>query len=309
MDPEPVPVVPSDPPARRRHRRHQGRWREQVLALPMGTSLGGSAPVDSMLPEEYGGVRAADAGWNLMSAAAVGYARARIPVVKSAGGVVQEQRLWRNLLSSQPLAFSIAGELRAHPAAAIAVLSELTGRSVTGFARLDADDDRWTLHGVQAEWAPRPDQHLGDRTAADLAAALRLDDGSILLITVEVKYTDHFSREALRPQHYEPHLGAVGLTTADADRLHRRGGTQFLRSVLLTDSVRRAGSCDEVLASVLGRADDEHARHVAAAVGAAVPAVPVAWWSIERFLDVASSRAELADWAAAMRRRYVLPEI
>jgi hypothetical protein len=82
-----------------------------------------------MLPGEHAGSTARVAGWNLMSDAAVAYTRERVPVVRRAGGAVEEGRLWRNLLSSQPLAFSIVGELRAHPAAALAVLSRMSGRS------------------------------------------------------------------------------------------------------------------------------------------------------------------------------------
>lgn len=278
------PVVDSDTKARRRHRAQQGRWREEVLGMPSGG-------VDSMLPAKHG-----DA--NLLSSAAVAYARERIPAVKAVGGVVEEGRLWRNMLSSQPLAFSIVGELRAHPDAALAVLSSLTGTPLAAFDRID-DGDR-TLDGLQAEWAPR---ETGDRSAADVAAAVRTADGRRLLVTVEVKYTEPFSPAPLK-EGFD--VSGAGLDAAAVDGLHGLGGTQFLRSVLLTDSVRRRGLCDDVVAVVLARGDDDRARSVVGAVGTAVPAVPTLFWSIERFADAAATQPALAEWADVLGARYVL---
>ena len=80
------PVIASDTATTRRYRAHQGRWREEVLGVAAGGStsrLTTAATVDSMLPAEHGGVRAEDAGWNLMSPAAVEYARERVPIVKA----------------------------------------------------------------------------------------------------------------------------------------------------------------------------------------------------------------------------------
>lgn len=74
------------------------------------------------------------------------------------------------MLSSQPLAFGIAGMLRAHRGAAIAVLAHLVGRDLAGFTEIGRAP--WRLEGLDAEWAPEPDDHLKDRSAADVAAAV-----------------------------------------------------------------------------------------------------------------------------------------
>ncbi|MBW0105645.1 hypothetical protein [Pseudonocardia sp. KRD291] len=301
--------VDSDPVARRRHRAHQGQWRDEVLEAPEGRGDRDTKLVDSMLPVEHDGISAEDAGWNLMSDAAIEYTRARIPVVRSAGGVVEVGRLWRNLLSSQPLAFSLAGELRARPESTLTVLSTMTGQKIVTFDRINADDAPFDLDGLQAEWAPRPATHTGDKSAADIAAAGRTSDGRRLLITIEVKYTDEFSRDRLkkagRADRYEHLLKRLGLAEGDVEALHRAGRTQFLRSVLLTESVRANGECDDVLAVVLGRADDDRARSVVQAVAAAVPSVPVRYWSITGLLDVAAEHPDLSDWAESMAGRYV----
>ncbi|RZT84649.1 hypothetical protein EV383_1500 [Pseudonocardia sediminis] len=307
--------VTSDPVVRRRHRAHQGRWREEILGAPEGPARQeerdgrGAELVDSMLPISHDGVSAVDAGWNLMSAAAVEYTRARVEVVREAKGVVQEDRLWRNLLSSQPLAFSLVGELRERPESTLKVLSTMTGQKIVAFDRINADDAPFELDGLQAEWAPRPATHTGDKSAADIAAAVRTSDGRRLLITVEVKYTDDFSRDRLekagRADRYGPLLERLGLADEEVEALHLAGGTQFLRSVLLTESVRANGECDDVLAVVLGRADDDRARNVVHTVDAAVPSVTVGYWSITGLLDVAAKHPDLSDWAESMAGRYV----
>ncbi len=235
-----------------------------------------------------------DAGWNLMSDAAVAYTRERVPVVRRAGGAVEEVRLWCNLLSSQPLAFSIVGELRAHPAAALAVLSRMSGQELVDFDILGAGDR--VLDGLQAEWAP---DSAVDRSAADIAATVRTAGGRRLLITVEVKYTEDFSDGPLREDgQYDRALAAVGLTRKDAEGLHQIHATQVLRSVLLTAGVRATGGCDDVLVVVLTRDDDERARAVTAAVAAAVPSVPVQWWSL---VDCLTRRPRVRSWPPGRR--------
>jgi hypothetical protein len=264
MDDRRTLTVGSDSAVVRRHRAHQGRWREEVLGLPAGRSANpraGNRVVDSMLPTEHEGTSAADGGWNLMSPAAVDYARTRLPEVRGAGGLAEPDRLWRNMLSSQPLAFSLVGELRAHPGAALAALSDLIGHRLVAFDRITTGSAAHDLDGLQAEWAPPSHDHTGDRSGFDVAAAARTEDGRSLLLTVEVKYTDDFSRAPLDPPAYAAALERLGIGADTAARLVAGGASQFLRSVLLTDSVRRGGrsgqrTVDEVLAVVLCRDDD-----------------------------------------------------
>ena len=301
-------------PAVRAHRAHQGRWRREVLQRPAGPPTDKRArsqypTLDNCLPEEHQGIGAEDEGLNLMSDAAREYARKRLSELKPIGGLAEKDRLWRNLLSSQPLAFSIAGELRAHPSAAAALFAELTDADVRALGRLD--DPSHQLNGVEAEWFPPRDQHTRDRSGFDVAAVLELADGSRLLVTVEVKYVDTFSPTKLDPELYAAALSEVGLARADAQEIVDRGGSQFLRSVLLTDSVRRtgvrgAGGVDQAMAVVLARGDDSRAASVVSALDQHVMPTSVSLWSHEYFFNAAGKQPALSEWAARMSDRYLL---
>lgn len=220
--------------------------------------------------------------------------------------------MWRNLLSSQPLAFSVVGELRAHPRAAALVLAELTGLPIVRLATLAGGPH--TLEGIEAEWFPPRERHTNDRSGFDAAAYAELEDGTGLLVTVEVKYTDSFSRAALSPDRYAEALAASGFDRSAAEEIVRAGGSQFLRSVLLTDSIRRTGvdgdgpPLDHALAVVLCREDDQSAAKVVTAIGERRPGTPVGLWTHRAFFEAAARQPELSAWARRMQERYLLPE-
>ena len=258
-------VVATDTAAQRRHRAHQSWWRREVLGLPAGPPAARVRhrypTLGNYLPETHDGQSAAAAGWNLMSDAARTYARERLAVLGRTGGLAEPDRLWRNMLSSQPLAFSIAGHLRAYPAAAVAIFAELTGWPVTALDALGDVGDDHRLDGIEAEWSPPRDGHTGDRSGFDLAALLRLADGTRALVSVEVKYVDSFSPAPLEPERYADHLSATGIGDEAVSAIVGAGASQFLRSVLLTESVRRHGlsreaTLDRALSVVLARDDD-----------------------------------------------------
>ncbi|MFW5472297.1 hypothetical protein ACOCJ5_03215 [Knoellia sp. CPCC 206450] len=142
------------------HRAHQSEWREAVLGWPAGppTHQGAAKryPVlGSCLAPNFNGRSAKDEGVNLMSPAAKGYADRRQQELAALGGLAEDDRLWRNLLSGQPLAFSIAGELRHHPEAAARVFATLTGEDVVALDDLaDTDEPSHHLGGVEAECFP-----------------------------------------------------------------------------------------------------------------------------------------------------------
>jgi hypothetical protein len=163
-----------------------------------------------------------------MSKAAREYTALRLPQVEAIAGTAERTRLYRNLLSSQPLAFSIAAELRQHPGAAAAVLKNLTKEPVKSLAVLTGDGDlaAYTLGGIEAEWFPPRVAHTGDRSGFDIAACVDLDTAQAarMLVSIEVKYTDSFSAKPVTWDRYANHLTELGIDTPAAlDALVRQG--------------------------------------------------------------------------------------
>lgn len=299
------------------HRAHQSTWREEVLGWPAGPPTHRSAAkrysvLGSCLAPDFDGRSAKGEGVNLMSPAAKAYADQRQQELAVLGGLAEDDRLWRNLLSSQPLAFSIAGELREHPKAAARVFATLTGEPVAALDDLaDIDEPSHRLGAIEAEWFPPRDLHTGDHSGFDIAAYLRLKGGESLLVSLEVKYVDTFSSEKVTWQRYAAQLTAAGLDEESMTEIVAAGASQFLRSVLLTDSLRRIGlrdgrEVDRTLAIVLARGDDASARKVVRKVAEYERHTPVAYWSHEEFFAACAAQPELAGWAERMRRRYVL---
>lgn len=297
------------------HREHQSRWREQELnGWPPGPPTHPGArkrypTIGSCLAEEWKGQHVADTGPNLMSPAAVEYAKSRCEQLTATGGLAEQDRLFRNLLSSQPLAFSIAGELRHHRGPAARALGQLAGVDIERFEPLA--DSTHTLDGIDAEWAPPKDHHTGDRSSFDIASHQILRTGESHLLTIEVKYVDTFSAKKVDFDRYEEHLTALGLSKDATDHLVAAGCSQFLRSVMLTDSVRRSGvrgdrGLDRALAVVLGRSDDKQARRVVDALKMHDLPTQVQFWSHAEFFNACEAQSELGEWAQRMRRRYVL---
>lgn len=301
-----ITFVASDNTVTRRERRRQSAHRDEVLGLPAGTARDGRT-LGNYLPAD-------DRRSNFLSAEAADYAAARVDVVRSEGGQLEQVRLFTNMLSSMPLCFSIFGHLRTQPEAAAVVLSSITGRDIAGFERVTVG--RRTIDGIECEWAPERGEHLDDGTAFDAVVAARLADGRRLLIAVETKYVDNFSRDKNDPEKdrkYRRFCEHFGMAPTAFDALKGPATRQLLRNVLLTESVRRGGSSasgavfDDALTLVLARDDDAAARSAVAAVDRERGGLPtaVAFVGHGQFADGASTVDGLDEWAGRFRRRYV----
>jgi hypothetical protein len=133
-DPD-ITHVASDNRVTRLERRGQSAYREKALRLPAGVARLGRTLGNYLSAD--------DQRSNVLSDAAAEYAAARAEVVTAEGGQLEQVRLFTTMLSSEPLAFTVFGHLRAHPSAAVSVLSARTGRQLTGLATVaDADSRR-----------------------------------------------------------------------------------------------------------------------------------------------------------------------
>ena len=297
--------VASDNAVTRRERRRQSDYREQVLALPAGTDRQGRR-LGNYLPAD-------DRRHNFLSEEAAAYAASRVEVVRREGGQLEQTRLFTNMLSSMPLAFSVFGHLRAHPAATVSLLGALLGRNLAGLECVAVGDR--TIGGIECEWAPDRRQHLDDGSAFDAVVAARQDDGRRLLVTVEVKYIDTFSRDkknADKDAKYRRFSQQFGMADGAFDQLGGPSTRQLLRNVLLTESVRRGGrdggtTFDDAITLVLARDDDAAARRAVDAVDRHRGSLPtaVAFLGHGELADGAGRVGDLSPWAVDFRRRYV----
>jgi hypothetical protein len=303
-------TVPSDDPVTRRERRRQSDFREQVLGLPAGARRG--VPLGNYLRE-------VDGDRNLLSPEAARYAHERAEVVRDEGGQLERTRLFTNMLSSMPLAFSVFGHLRSHRAEAAAVMGRLLDLPVTEFDRVDVSGR--VIDGIECEWAPQPREHLGDGSAFDAVLAAHLADGTRLLVAVETKYVDNFSRDPgperdkrrhEKDANYRGHCERFGMAGGAFDRLGEYPTRQLLRNVLLTESVRRGGSVggpswDAAVTLVLARDADDGARSAVARVDSDRGSMPtrVLFRGHGDLADAADAVPGLARWAALFRRRYL----
>ena len=234
-----VLAVRSDPPLRRRYRLLQSWYREHVLGA--GYGLHRQRPVGSLLVESE---VADDPALNFLGDRTVlDYVNQRAPQVVAEGGTLDEHRLRHNMLSSMPMAFLVAGQLRAAPDRTV-ILNRMF------------DLDEVDCVGADAEWVPDTprEQLLGDRTALDVVAYLGSvpNDGRIL--GIETKYTEPLSQV----EYYTPRLVEVtescGWFRAGAAQVLRGSATnQLWRNALLT---RLAGGSQSYL-GVVGLNDDE----------------------------------------------------
>jgi hypothetical protein len=302
-----ITFVASDNAVTRRERRRQSAYREDVLGLPAGRARNGDT-LGNYLAED-------DCRSNFLSGEAADYAAQRVDVVRREGGQLEQSRLFTNMLSSMPLCFSVFGHLRTHREAAAALLSAATGYDITGFDRVAVG--RRTIDGIECEWAPERSLHLDDGTAFDAVAAARLADGRRLLIAVETKYVDSFSRDKADPDKDRKYRGfceRFGMAPSAFDALKGPATRQLLRNVLLTESVRHGGRSgtelfDAALTLVLARDDDDAARSAVAAVDRERGSLPtsVAFAGHGELAEAASAVDGLEQWAARFRRRYVPP--
>jgi len=168
-----------------RMRLHQSWYRTNVLKVPYGTgpTPNSKKQYGNMLTEED-----AARGCNFLSERLYKLARERI---EQATGVVEEFRLLRNMLSSQPMCFNLFGLM----------VDDLN--TATSFWKkiLPEEVDRVTR--VDFELAPEPiEEYLADHTAFDAFVEYRDTSGSLCFIGIETKLTEPFSPKVYdRPEY------------------------------------------------------------------------------------------------------------
>lgn len=132
---------------------------------------------------------AARAGHNFISPAVHALVRKAL-ILREDGAVIDEDRLFSNLLSSMPLAFSVFGPMAMDLVLATAVWRRLLPTFVD------------QVESIAFEHSPgRGDpRFLADGTAFDLKLAVITPDGEPASLFVEVKYSEGMSGPAAKPR-------------------------------------------------------------------------------------------------------------
>jgi hypothetical protein len=178
----------------------QAKWREQQ-DLPIGTytdNNGRRRAIGSLISKT-----AAEEGRNFLTPEIAEVVRLEM-AYQEAGALIDQNRLYGNLLSSMPLCFNLFAGLRNDLTLAARIL-----RSI--IPTIDLKE----VHHVWFEHSPgRQDPTLtGDRSAFDVAFVYERSDGQTGLIGIEVKYSESGNEPAppeLNPR-YEELSQASGL--------------------------------------------------------------------------------------------------
>jgi hypothetical protein len=172
---------------KRRARLRQATWRS-ARGFPVGSQpYGGgdkSTPVGSRLELAF----AKTSGANFLSPAALRAVRARLANPER-HQMLNEERLWADLLSSMPLCFNLFGEF--------AEEAERAARALTAWWP-DAPPGPVTLRFEHSPGRSDP-LYLGNKSAFDVAFDLGGEVGPRAIVGVETKYHEHAKAEPVPP--------------------------------------------------------------------------------------------------------------
>jgi hypothetical protein len=176
-----------------RQRFHQSWWRTVVLGEEEGQHpnrknerVGNTIPL----------VADADNSYNFLSLEAYEDAQDAIKTFKQSqsqgsGGIIQEERLYGNLLSSQPLAFNFWATIKHNP--------DLANQLLPAFI-----SDFKSFVDLKYEWSPAPKQnYTNDHSAFDVLIIYCNQKDQTAYWGLEVKYTDSFSAKAYSTPAYQ----------------------------------------------------------------------------------------------------------
>lgn len=281
----------------------QSWWRETELGLapgPWKPVVEGKVPrrdrlVASMLPE---GV-----DWSANYLTDVASERAQRLAETHAGGIVDADRLRRNLLSSQPACLNLFAPLRRHP--------EVVARWLRGVIPSLPSD--LAVTSVEFEWAPPREEHFGGGSAFD-AYVLWEAGAQSGFVGIETKYVEDLRSSAPKKVR-QPYIdyteskpswrpGAVGRVSQPLTR-------QFWLNLLLGQSLFDREPFDRGEVIVLSAKEDDSAFEAACLVAAELDddgqgQVPhLHWSSYDEVLDAAAGVDDLATWRRDFRRRYL----
>lgn len=207
----------------------QSLWRDEK-GLPIGTHRspkGKRRKLGSRLDAE-----SAKQGGNFLSLDIAKLAL-RESVYREIGAVIEQERLWTNMLSSQPLCFNLFGWMK------------LDAEKANQFFRYLFPDYVASVKGIYFEHSPGRGNpaYTDDNTAFDVFVICITPDGETGFIAIEVKYSEMMAEPlaALRPR-YDELSRLVGVyKDPDASSLRGNPLQQLWREHMLSQTMIQSG--------------------------------------------------------------------
>lgn len=151
--------------------------------------------------------------------------------IKDKEKVIGQPRIWNNLLSSQPLAFNLFGELKLETGlkTATAVFRELFPNQVK------------KVTAIEFEWSPgrRNPRYTNDRSAFDVFVEYDSLSENKCFYGIEIKYAEHMDNQLARlREEYEKVANSMGIYKSESlDDLRNTSLQQLWRGHLLVGSM------------------------------------------------------------------------
>jgi len=232
--------IPDETGLRHRMRIHQGWWRANVLnALPGAHPTRKDEKICNTIPDD------GHAGRNFLNDQTLLAVNKTLAERNGSGaGMMEEDRLFHNLLSSQPLSFNFFGPLVMYGELGLRIIKKLWPE-VTSLT---------AIHFESAPSnGPRP-----DNSAFDIALEVTIGD-SPALIGLECKYTDSFSSTEYDKPAYRDLFKGSKFFHASYDELKASKYNQLFRGQLLAERLLREGHYSIVRTGLFCHEMDESA--------------------------------------------------
>jgi hypothetical protein len=208
--------LPAEPKDKRRLRFHQGWWRTFVLGEPAGRHpVRPEETICNMLVDGEESLK------NLIDEGARLAAKATLDArTQQSPGLIDQRRLYNNLLSSQPLVFNFFGRLKQD----LALASSLVQAFIP---EIDEVTD------VRFEFAP---EDWIDNSAFDVALVVKAK-GRTGILGLECKFTETFSPTEYKNERYRAHAARSGAFPAPYESYLTPQFNQLFRNQLIAESL------------------------------------------------------------------------
>jgi len=210
-------------------------------------------------------------------------------------------RLFADLLSSQPLAFNLFGELALDLSHASAAARRLWPDRVDRVTRIEFE---WS----PGRWNPR---YLDNGSAADIAIFHTTPVGGTGVIFIETKYHEDLGGKdhAIKPRYLEVVLSSGAFLNHAIGALQSGRLQQLWLDHLLVLAMRAVDNLDSALFVLAYPEINERCRQAVPAYRATLDATRPATFEARTLEEVVSVLEEDADigWARAFRERYLTP--